>query len=419
MKVFINEDYERQVLSCLISNNDLINNLILRENDFGIKKHRDIIKAIFKLNKEDKQVDTITIAKETKLTLSEASDIHLACPSDQIFDSLQRAVKELSEKRRFRDMANRINVALDKDKEIEKIEKILYSFDDVEKDEDKGVLSNVMMEEVLNRIDANCKRGGGITGMETGLRRLDTILNGIEKSRYIIIAARTSVGKTAFAMELARRISKKHMSAYFSVEMPNGDLGERLLASESQTKLKNIKNGKLKEATQDKLAECSNFLSTNKLIVNDDEEMTVEKLVKLTKKYKKIYNIEAIFVDYITILGTEQKFSSKVDQVEYISKQLRKLSKTLNIAVITLAQLNRNVDHRNSNEPILSDIKDCGCIEQDANTVLLLYNSEDEMGRDYFQSILKVKIAKNRGGEVPRDAINMSYYKDTQRIEEC
>ncbi|MGL4773305.1 MAG: replicative DNA helicase [Clostridium sp.] len=423
MKVLNNAIYEKELIGCLLQDTDLIGKLRITEKQLDFKKHKKILKAILELYNEGRKIDGVTLGDKIKSSLSEYYDFHDTCGTTQQFESLENAIIDLYEKRLFRKKINQAQKGLNDGWKLEDIKGLFEDMRlDIDRNEDKGIPMNGVVNDTLETIQDAVNVNGKITGMESGFNNLDNVLNGFEKGKYFIVGARPGVGKTAFALEITRRLSLKNKVAFFSVEMTKTELGQRLLASESLIPMNNLKKGKLKADTFVKILDYANKLETRNLIVNDDESMTIEKLVRLSKFYKVEYGIDAIVVDYITLLDTVYRFNREVDKVTYISAQLRKLAKSLDIAVICLTQLNRNVEGRGSNEPMLSDIKESGSIEQDANVVILLYNPPreemDEELEKFNKQTLFVKIAKNRGGELLSKPIIMDYYKRTQRIEE-
>lgn len=271
-----------------------------------------------------------------------------------------------------------------------------------------------LFQNVLRKYNSN----GKITGMESGYERLDAILNGFEKPSYIVIGARPGVGKTAFSLELAKRLSKKNSILYFSLEMPFEQLGQRLLANTTSVRLKNIKNGRVTGDTFNKLLYGPSKLHKNTCYVVEKENLKIEDLVSICTSYQRKNGLDGIIIDYFTLLKSYKSFKDSSLLYNYISEELRMLSKKLKISIILLAQCNRKADEKRDLQ--LNDLKETANLEQDANVVMFLEQKDDtrhlkegEPREDY----IRATIRKNRSGE-NNIGIMFRYYKGTQILDE-
>jgi len=249
---------------------------------------------------------------------------------------------------------------------------------------------------------------GGIAGLECGLASLDGVTGGWRKSHFIVVAARPAMGKTAFLLSMAKNMADKgHPVLIFSLEMSKHDLGERLLSMASEISVSKI-NGQQGEITQlDKLIlqNQSNILAKDPLYIDDASDLTIYEIASKARQMKREQNIECIMIDYLQLMKANSKFNNREQEVSSISRALKQLAKELDIPVIALSQLNRGVEARSgeNKKPVLSDLRESGSIEQDADMVLLLHRPEyygidvDENG-DSTKGRADVIIAKNRSG---------------------
>ena len=262
------------------------------------------------------------------------------------------------------------------------------------------------------------------TGLETGFKKLDDITSGFQNSDYIILAARPSMGKTAFALNLFKDMATRSGKpiGLFSLEMPTEQIVNRMISSISQVPLQDIKSPKTLSADQiNRINLAEEELKGLPLYINEDAGITIGKLVSEARKLHADLNgeLSCIIVDYLTLIRTSRVYQSFVQEVGEISSQLKKLARELNIPVIVLSQLSRSVEKRESKIPIMSDLRDSGSIEQDADMVIFLYsddyykknntNGQEQMQGDDSVSETDIIIAKHRNG--PTSRFRLIFYK--------
>ncbi len=262
------------------------------------------------------------------------------------------------------------------------------------------------------------------TGLETGFKKLDDITSGFQNSDYIILAARPSMGKTAFALNLFKDMATRSGKpiGLFSLEMPTEQIVNRMISSISQVPLQDIKSPKTLSADQiNRINLAEEELKGLPLYINEDAGITIGKLVSEARKLHADLNgeLSCIIVDYLTLIRTSRVYQSFVQEVGEISSQLKKLARELNIPVIVLSQLSRSVEKRESKIPIMSDLRDSGSIEQDADMVIFLYsddyykknntNEQEQMQSDDSVSETDIIIAKHRNG--PTSRFRLIFYK--------
>lgn len=414
-------DTEVKLIGALIADNTLINDLRVNENYFISDTNKKILRAIKQLNSSNKNIDIVSLHDKvgkfvtvTQLTeISEEGYIYR-----NSFETLQSKIVDNLNKRKCLDISNMINEKLIAGEDTQSIfNQItnLLSKDDVMAAKTYSV--SEVMESTLDRIESNYKAGGAITGMKTGYKKLDAILNGIEKKKYIIIGARPGKGKTAFSLELSRRLAIKNKVMFFSLEMAKEELGERLISSVNTIQGYKVKTGNLTESEFDRIMNGMVEISNLNLTVDDTESLSVEELSRRATRHKNKYGLDVVVVDYLTLLNTEEKYKDTREKVNIISNKLRQLSKKLDVAVICLCQLNRAVEGRQDKRPTLADLKESGNIEQDANIVLFIHSGECDSNDKEQPEELSLIISKNRSG-VSNKTIKFNYYKRTQIIDE-
>jgi len=280
--------------------------------------------------------------------------------------------------------------------------------------------------QAIHAIEELYDRRGAITGLPTGLAELDKMTDGLHKAEMIVIAARPSMGKTALAMNIAEHIALEEGKAIavFSLEMSTSQLVQRLLCSRARVNLGNVRNGFLTERDFPALTTAAAKLADSKIFIDDTPGLSILELRAKARRLKSQHNIEAIFIDYIQLLRSTSKRAQDNRQLEIaeISSGLKGIAKELDIPVVVLAQLNRNPEQRSGDSkgrPRLSDLRESGSIEQDADVVGLLvreeYYAENDEEKEESKGKATLIIAKQRNG--PVGDVPMTFLKEFTRFE--
>ncbi|MQN01955.1 MAG: replicative DNA helicase [bacterium LCO1.1] len=259
-----------------------------------------------------------------------------------------------------------------------------------------------VVDEALDRIEEASKLEGNVTGLSTGFLDLDYQTAGLQKSDLILIAARPSMGKTAFALNIAHHIAvhEKKWVAIFSLEMSKVQLMNRLLALESRVDAQKLRTGNLSDTEWGDLLEAGDKLANAPLIIDDTPAISVSELRSKCRKYKQEHELSIVIIDYLQLMTTSKKSESRQNEISDISRSLKSLARELNVPVIALSQLNRGVEQRDDKRPMLSDLRDSGAIEQDADVVMFIYR-DDYYNKDTDRKgISEIIIAKQRNGPV-------------------
>ena len=258
-------------------------------------------------------------------------------------------------------------------------------------------LSKVLVEtyDHLQRISGEDRKE--YLGLSTGYKRLDEVITGLNKSDFILIAARPGVGKTAFALNIASNVAKQSGKAVaiFSLEMSREQLAQRLLSAEALVELQKLLTGSLTEADWVNIARATQTLAASKIYVDDNAVTTV---AEIKAKLRRIKDLGLVVIDYLQLMTSGRNIQNRVQEVSEMTRNLKLMAKELNIPVITLSQLSRSIESRSEHKPMLSDLRESGSIEQDADIVMFLHR-EAMYNQQESVNDAKCIVAKNRHGE--------------------
>ena len=283
---------------------------------------------------------------------------------------------------------------------LESAEKKIYGLRKGERGDSLEHIGTVL-HKVFDRLNELSQSDSAIPGLSSGMRDLDTRLNGLNKSDLILLAARPAMGKTAFALNLCMNVAKKYNKtvAFFSLEMSREQLAMRLMSMESFVDGKKLATGKLEDEEWTKLCMASAALSQTDIRVDDNPSITV---AEMNAKCRRLDNLGLVLIDYLQLMtgsGYGKNSENRVTVVGEISRALKIMAKELNVPVICLSQLSRAVEGRTDKRPILSDLRESGAIEQDADSVLFLYRDEYYNENTEDKGVAECIVAKNRHGE--------------------
>lgn len=259
-----------------------------------------------------------------------------------------------------------------------------------------------VVREALDRMAAAAKAGGKITGIPTGFADLDYKTAGLQNSDFILVAARPSMGKTAFVLNIAQNVSVKHdfYTVIFSLEMSKVQLVNRIISMESRVDSKNIRTGDMSPSEWGSIAEGASRVGNSHLIIDDTPSISIGSLSNKCRRLKNEGKLDLIMIDYIQLMSGSGKSESRQQEVSAISRALKGLARELNVPVIALSQLSRAVESRPDKRPMLSDLRESGAIEQDADVAMFIYR-DDYYNRDSDRKgVAEIIIAKQRNGPV-------------------
>lgn len=410
-------DAEKSVIGAMLIDSEAVLTVseILVPDDFYGKQYGILFDAMVSLYMEGKPIDLVMLENKLKEkdVSPELSSIEVAKEIfNQVFTSANvkhyaNIVKEKSILRRIiktnEEIANRCYLQKDTLGDILNItEKKIFNIMQSQGGGDYVPVKQIVIN-VLENIEKATKTKGNVTGIPTGFRDLDYQTSGMQPSDLVLIAARPSMGKTAFVLNLAEHMAfkKKVTVAIFSLEMSKEQLINRILSIESRVSSQNLRTGNLEDDDWDKIIEAAQYISNSNLIVDDTPSITIQELRSKCRKYKLEHNLGVVIIDYLQLMSAgDNAPDSRQQQISDISRSLKALARELNVPVIALSQLSRAVEQRPDHRPMLSDLRESGAIEQDADVVMFLY-------RDYYYDkqtdkpdIAEVIIAKQRNGPV-------------------
>lgn len=256
----------------------------------------------------------------------------------------------------------------------------------------------------LEKIEKASKTNGSVTGIPTGFLDLDYKMSGLQPSDLILVAARPSMGKTAFVLNIAQHVAFKEnkTTAIFSLEMSKEQLVNRLFSLESQVDSQSLRTGNLKDSDWEKLIESAGIIGKSNLIIDDTPGISISELRSKCRKYKLEHNLELIIIDYLQLMTGRVggRSESRQQEISDISRSLKGLARELNVPVIALSQLSRAVEQRPEHRPMLSDLRESGAIEQDADVVMFIYRDDYYNKDTELKNVAEIIIAKQRNGSI-------------------
>ena len=260
------------------------------------------------------------------------------------------------------------------------------------------------MLSALEKIEKASKTNGSVTGIPTGFLDLDYKMSGLQPSDLILVAARPSMGKTAFVLNIAQNVAFKEnkTTAIFSLEMSKEQLVNRLFSLESQVDSQSLRTGNLKDSDWEKLIESAGIIGKSNLIIDDTPGISISELRSKCRKYKLEHNLELIIIDYLQLMTGRVggRSESRQQEISDISRSLKGLARELNVPVIALSQLSRAVEQRPEHRPMLSDLRESGAIEQDADVVMFIYRDDYYNKDTELKNVAEIIIAKQRNGSI-------------------
>jgi len=299
---------------------------------------------------------------------------------------------------------------------IDKAQQLVFSvYQDYNQGKDSSRISPMkdILSEVYEQVEKLYEHKSDIIGIPTGFIDLDKKTSGLQNSDLIVVAARPGMGKTSFALCLAKHVAmeEKYPVAIFSLEMSKHQIAQRLLCAEARIDLHRLRSGNLRDDEWPKLARSIEKLAESQLFIDDTAFLTVMDLRSRARMLVSTYGIKLLIVDYLQLMGSGLNYrDNRVLEITEISRNLKGIAKELNIPVIAISQLSREVEKRESKRPALADLRESGAIEQDADIVIFIYRDEyyDEKSKD--QGIAEINIAKHRNG--PTAKLSLNFYKE-------
>ena len=410
-----NPDAERSVLGAALLSKDALFDVVeaVRPEDFYDPNHREIFSVVYELSKKNAPVDALTVSEELDKRGSldmvggraYVAGLSSTTPTTANAAEYAKIVAEKASIRRLIDKADEI-VTKGYDKSMDAGQLLDYAENgifEISQARQKGAyvpLKDVLLSNIDN-IDKASKLKDGLTGVTTGFKDLDAKTSGLQRSDLIILAARPAMGKTAFALSLALNAAIKGGASVmvFSMEMAREQLGQRLLAMESKVEMQKLKTGRLERRDWDDVNVALEVLSGAEIFIDDTAGISIMEMKSKCRRLKAEKKLDLIIIDYLQLMNPEgRSLDSRTQEISVISRNLKLLARELDCPVIVLSQLSRNPEQRTDHRPMLSDLRDSGSIEQDADIVLFLYRDEYYNENTDVPGECEVIIAKQRSG---------------------
>lgn len=438
-------DAEEATLGSLLIDGEAIHRVasLLNDEDFFDPKTKLVYEACSSLYKRNDTINQITVAQElNRLEKLEPAGgpaylAHLISivPTSLHVEYYGQIVQRLSVMRQLIDAASKIaslgyQAGPDVDDSLNRAEDILFKLRHGQSKGDFVHISQVL-DVFLEKPEIEEKEKGKIVSPRTYFTKLDEWLGGLQRSDLVILAARPSVGKTSFALSIARNaaVVQGCRVAIFSLEMSRDSLVHRFLASEADVDIKNLRLGQMTDYEEKKVFDAMGHLAEAEIYIDDSPQL---KVVEMRSKARRLHNekgIDLIIIDYLQLISGNGRGENRVQEISEITRSLKGLARELNVPVLTVSQLSRAVEFRSSHVPQLADLRESGSIEQDADIVLFIYREEMYFNKDewlmlkqnankeeneYPRGIAEIHIAKHRNG--PTGQINLRFIPRTAKF---
>lgn len=406
---------EQAVLGSMLADSEAVNAAVevLKEEAFYRDDNRVIYQAIINLYNKSEPIDILTLKDELE-SMNKFEQVggyeYLASLPDKVptTANVQKYIKIVEEKSILRNLIRTANEIIELGyNPTEDVEDIMDGaekkiFDIMQSKNQKGYtpIKDVLVES-FTKLEELYNRKQHITGVPTGFSELDYKTAGLHGSELILVAARPAMGKTAFALNIATNAALRGNApvAIFSLEMSKDQLVNRILCSEAMVDSNKVRTGKLEEDDWIKLAGAIGPLSESEIYIDDTPGISVMEIRTKCRKLKKEKKIGLVVIDYLQLVqGSNKRIGSREQEISEISRSLKILAKEINVPVIALSQLSRAVEQRPDHRPMLSDLRESGAIEQDADIVMFLYRDDYYNKESEKKDIAEVIIAKQRGG---------------------
>ncbi|HTK03417.1 MAG TPA: replicative DNA helicase [Alphaproteobacteria bacterium] len=417
------QDAEESVLGAMLLDKDAVIAVaeFLSPDDFYDERLKEVYKACLSLYEDRIPIDVLTVSEKLKkkknfpgLTSSFLADLANKVPTAAHVEHYGRIVKETATKRALMSAAAHLmDFSMDESlatiEMMDKAESEVFSLSQKSTSKSFTAVKDTLAES-FDRLDELHKQGEGMRGIATGFTDLDDALAGMQKSNLIILAARTSVGKTSLALNIAQHVAVKNKKqvGFFALEMSKEEMVDRLLIGQADIDAWKLKTGKLSEDDFSKLSNAMGELAEAPLYIDDTPALSVLEMRTRARRLQVEHGLDFLVVDYLQ-LARSRNLENRVQEVSEISQGMKNLARELKIPILCLAQLSRAVEIRGTKKPQLSDLRESGSIEQDADVVMFLWREDDGNNENFM-----LDIAKHRNG--PLKSIPLHFKGDRIRF---
>jgi len=422
-----NIEAENAVLGAFLNDGALIEEVTLHNHDFYDRSRQVIFEAMKKLRAASQNIDLVSLTVElsdrgqlenvggTQLL----SDLANSIPTTGNLTYYVNILKEKSYLRQALAITQQIQAAITQELSPDKVKEALTLFDTLSLGaQSVGKEIRDVSVASFQEIEDRHANSGEITGISTGMPELDRILSGLHETELMIVAARPSVGKTAFVTNIGDNVAEQdhcHVDMY-SLEMPAEKLFERQLAANGNINGHNIRTGMLSMEDWGKMSMAMGTLSTKNMTYYDNPFCTIDTIRNNTRETRRKYPDKrlVVIIDYLQLLSYVGSSNNRNDQVSYMSRELKKIAGEFKASFVVLSQLSRGVEQRQDKRPMMSDLRESGAIEQDADTIIFLYRDDYYDKESENKNIIDIIVGKQRNG--PIGTVQMAFVKEYQKM---
>ena len=407
---------EQSVVGSMIMDKEaiIVASEIITGEDFYNKQYGIVFETMVELNDEGKPVDLVTLQNRLKekdvppevSSLEFVRDLITAVPTSANIKYYANIVAEKATLRKLIKLNDEISNTCYAGKEslefiLEDTEKKIFNVVQKRNVGEFVPIRQIVMN-AMDKIEIAAKNKGSVTGIPTGFIDLDYRTAGMQPSDLILIAARPSMGKTAFVLNIAQHVAFKQNKtvAIFSLEMSKEQLVNRMFSLESNVDAQHLRTGQLSDQEWEKLIESAGVIGRSNLIIDDTPGISISELRSKCRKYKMEHNLSMIIIDYLQLMSGSGRSESRQNEISEISRSLKAIARELSVPVLALSQLSRAVEQRPDHRPMLSDLRESGAIEQDADVVMFIYRDDYYHKDSEKKGVAEIIVAKQRNGPI-------------------
>lgn len=409
-----NVEAEEAVLGSLLIDPDAIIRIatFLQPDDFFVERHGWVYEAVRDLHERREPADLVTLTDELERReqLDEVggsaylTGLINATPTSIHVEYYARIVERTAVLRRLIGAAGEIARLAYQDTEdaaevVDRAEEIIFGVASRQVDRDLRPIYRVL-DKFMDRIEYLREHQGEIIGIPTGLSDLDKLLGGLQRSDMVVMAGRPGMGKTSLALSIALQAARRHQKriALFSLEMSDEQLVQRLVSAETGIDSQRIRLGDIKEDEWATFLQATNLLSNTHIFIDDTPAISALELRTKARRLHAEHGLDLLIVDYLQLMRGDNRSENRQQEISFISRSIKALARELNIPILALSQLSRQVESRHDKRPMLSDLRESGSIEQDADVVLFIYRDDVYNPDTEFPNIAEIIVSKHRSG---------------------
>jgi replicative DNA helicase len=425
---------EREVLGAVLLDQNVMDTLSekLRSEDFYLERHQLLFATMLELHEGGQAIDVVTLVQRLKDRghfdkvggTSGVGDIITRHGSIANIEHYRDIIARKAALRRMIEAAREVEVSgmgdvPDVDEFLDAAERRIFEVLEHRQATDLAPIREVM-QAAMESIQSAFNAGGGVTGVGTGFRDWDRMTHGLQRGDLIILAARPAMGKTSFVLNVAMNAALKYNAsvALFSLEMPSEQLAQRLLSAEARVDLSRLRGGHIGDDDWTRLAEASDNVSRARIFMDDQAGATPMQVRAKCRRLKRRDGLDLIVIDYLQLMNAGVRQGSREQEISYISRSLKGLAKELSCPIIALSQLNRGLESRTDKRPMMSDLRESGAIEQDADMVCFIYREEvyaKENTPEDKKGIAELIVGKHRNG--PTGTVDLKFWNMYTRFD--